>query len=110
MKRKWARFFTGCDVVLCPVAPVGAILHDHSPDIHARTLDVDGVKIPYLDFLKWASLATGADLPAVSAPVMLGPDGLPRGVQVIAAAGEDRSAIAVAGMIEALAGMPGLTM
>ena len=108
VKRKWARFFTGCDVVLCPVAQVGAILHDPSPDIHARTLDVDGVKIPYLDFLKWASLATGADLPAVSAPVMLGPDGLPRGVQVIAAAGEDRSVVAVAGMIEALVAMPGL--
>ncbi|MBW3550067.1 MAG: extracellular solute-binding protein [Proteobacteria bacterium] len=58
------------DVVLCPPAPVVAIPHDHSPDFHARTLDIDGTPRPYLDFLVWSSLATGADLPAAVAPVM----------------------------------------
>ena len=104
LKRQWARFFVNYDVVLCPPAPVLAIPHDHSPDIHARVLDVDGEKRPYLDFLVWGSLATGADLPAACAPVGFSSEGLPRGVQIIAAAGEDMMAIAVAGMIERACG------
>jgi amidase len=99
-KRQWARFFTRYDVVLCPPAPVAAIPHDHSPDIHARRLIVNGEPRPYLDFLLWAALATGADLPALCAPVMQSREGLPLGVQIIAPFGEDRTAIAVGAMLE----------
>jgi amidase len=100
LKRQWARFFQSYDVLLCPPAPVAAILHDHSPDIHARRLSVNGRQRPYLDFLLWASLATGADLPALSAPIGLSKAGLPLGVQIIAGAGEDRLAITVGAMLE----------
>lgn len=102
LARQWARFFQSTDVVLCPPAPVVAIPHDPSPDIHARTLDVDGAPLPYLDFLHWGSLATAADLPAAVAPVMRTAAGLPAGVQIIAASGEDRTAVAVAAMLERL--------
>jgi amidase len=98
----WARFFQRFDVVLCPPAPVLAIAHDQTPDFHARTIDIDGQPRPYLDFLVWASLAAGADLPAAVAPVMRSAHGLPAGVQIIAAKGEDRTAIAVAAILEAL--------
>jgi amidase len=101
-KRQWASFFARYDVVLCPPAPVAAIPHDHGPDIHARRLLVNGEERPYLDFLLWASLATGADLPALSAPVMRSREGLPLGVQIIAPFGEDRTAIAVGAMLEEL--------
>jgi amidase len=97
----WARFFARVDVVLCPPALVQAIPHDHGPDVHARLLDIGGTARPYLDFLSWASPATSADLPAVAAPVTM-TGGLPAGVQVIAARGEDRTAIAVARMLEDL--------
>ena len=50
----------------------------------------------------WVCLATGAGLPAAEAPAMVGPDALPRGVQIIAASFEDRTAIACAVMPEAL--------
>src|SRR5262249_8013240 len=102
--RKWARFFETFDVVLCPPAPVGAIAHDDNPDIHARVLQVDGVAVPYFDFLKWAAPASGADLPAAVAPVACAQDGLPRGIQIIAAAREDLTAVAVGGMMEQLTG------
>jgi amidase len=95
----WARFFERYDAVLCPPAPVGAIRHDFTPDVHKRRLIVDGVERPYLDFLIWSSLASGPGLPAAVAPVGLGPDDMPRGVQIIAAMGEDHTAIAVAAMI-----------
>lgn len=104
LKRRWARFFESWDVVLCPPAPVGWLAHDHEPDIHARTLSVDGEPRPYLDFLVWAALASGADLPAVSAPVTMSERGTPLGVQIIAAHAEDRTAIAVARMLEAITG------
>ncbi|MFL5057082.1 MAG: amidase family protein [Microvirga sp.] len=102
IERQWARFFESHDVVLCPPAPVVAIPHDHAPDVHARRLDIDGAAVPYLDLLKWGSLASGADLPAAAVPVTQTAAGLPTGVQVIAAKGEDRTAIAVAAMLEAM--------
>ena len=102
IERQWARFFESHDVVLCPPAPVVAIPHDHAPDVHARRLDIDGAAVPYLDLLKWGSLASGADLPAAAVPVTRTAAGLPTGVQVIAAKGEDRTAIAVARMLEEL--------
>jgi len=99
LQGQWARFFERYDVVLCPPAPVGAIRHDFTPDVHQRKLIVDGVERPYLDFLIWSSLASGPGLPAAVAPIGPGPDGMPRGVQIIAATGEDLTAIAVAGWI-----------
>ena len=39
LQRHWARFFQRFDIVLCPPAPVGAIRHDHRPDVHQRTID-----------------------------------------------------------------------
>jgi amidase len=99
LQRHWARFFERFDLVLCPPAPVGAIAHDHQPDIHQRRLQVNGVARPYLDFLQWSALASGPGLPASVAPVGSGPDGLPRGVQIIAAMDEDLTAIAAAAMI-----------
>ena len=89
-------------MVLCPPAPTVAIPHDHGPDVHARTIDIDGVERPYMDFLCWAAPATSADLPAAVAPVWRNAQGLPAGVQIIAAKAEDRTAIAVAAMLEAM--------
>ena len=91
-------------MLLCPPAPVASQKHDHLPDFHARRLDVDGMERPYLDFLCWASLATGSDLPSLSAPVGRSQAGLPTGVQIIAPFGEDRTAIAVGGMLERAGG------
>jgi amidase len=99
LQRQWARFFERFDVVLCPPAPVGPIRHDHRPDVHQRTIEVDSVARPYLDFLQWSALASGPGLPATAAPVGLAPDGLPRGVQIIAGIDEDLTAIAAAAMI-----------
>ncbi|MCI0467465.1 MAG: amidase [Beijerinckiaceae bacterium] len=102
LRQEWARFFEDFDVLLCPPAPAGAIPHDHRPDFHARTIEVNGTPRPYYDLMLWAGLATGAGLPSVAAPVMVARDGLPRGVQIIAANWEDRTAIVCALMLENL--------
>lgn len=102
LKERWEAFFQRFDVVLMPPAPVAAIPHDATPDFHARVLTVDGRPRPYFDFLMWSSLATVAHLPAAVAPVLRNAAGLPCGVQIVAAEGADRTAVAVAGMLERL--------
>jgi amidase len=101
LKRAWDAFFGRFDVVLMPPAPVLAIPHPPA-DLRERRLVVNGVPRPYMDMFHWASLATVAHLPAAIAPVMRDDRGLPAGVQIVAAEGADRTAIAVAGMLEAL--------
>ncbi len=66
----------------------------------ARRLPIRGGDLPYYDLMKWPSLAALAHLPAAVAPVAPGVSGLPRGVQLICAADEDRSAVALAALLE----------
>lgn len=104
LKRAWSAFFAQYDVVLMPPAPVLAVPHPVEGDVQARRLMVDGVARPWFDMLYWSGLATVAHLPAAVAPVMRAGDALPCGVQIVAAEGADRTAVAVAAMLEALGG------
>jgi amidase len=104
IKAGFASFFERFDAILCPPAPCLAIPHDLSPDPSERRLQTSAGNLHYFDFLKWASPASLALLPAVAAPVALTPSGLPAGVQIIGAIHDDRMAIAIAGMIESLTG------
>jgi amidase len=97
----WREFFARFDILLCPPACVGPIPHDRSTDPFAREILVGGTRRPYFDLMHWAALATAAGLPAAVAPVMCAADGMPRGVQVIGAAGEDRKVVATTAMLEA---------
>lgn len=101
IKRAWDALFQRYDVVLMPPAPVGAVAHPEGA-VAERSLSVNGRTRPWFDLLHWAAPASLAHLPAVVAPVSLAADGLPRGVQIVAAEGADRTAIAVAGMLETL--------
>ena len=76
-----------------------AFPHDHSNQ-DARRLDIDGKRVPYLDQIVWASMATVAGLPATVAPIGHSEDDLPIGVQIIGPYLEDRTTIAFAGLIE----------
>lgn len=100
----WAAFFERWDVLICPVAPTTAFAHDHEPDFDRRALTVDGRPTPYVNQLFWAGLPTLCFLPATAAPMGLAPDGLPVGLQVIGAFGQDRTTIAVARWLESLIG------
>ena len=103
MQHAWAAFFADYDAILLPPAPVAAVPHPPAR-LEARALTVDGATRPWFDFLLWSSLASLAHLPAAVAPVERGADGLPRGVQIVCAAGNDKMAIAIAAMLEAAGG------
>ncbi len=104
IRAKWADFFQSYDVVLAPTLVRPAFPHDHTPNWSQRTLTVNGKERHYMDVLIWAGPAVLSYLPASVAPVGLSRDGLPIGVQIIGPYLEDRTTIAVAGMLEELNG------
>jgi amidase len=103
VRRTWAEWFRDFDVLLCPIMPVAAFPHDHSP-IEARTIDVDGVSVHYLSLVFWAGHATLAGLPSTVVPVGRTRAGLPVGMQVVAPYLEDRTGLAFARCLEDLLG------
>jgi amidase len=101
LQQQWSMLFREWDVVLCPVAPVAAIPHDHSSPQDARRIEIDGQGYPYDEtFLVWAGLATAPGLPATAVPAARSQTGLPIGVQIVGPYLEDRTTIAFAELIE----------
>ena len=76
IRAAWAMFFSDYDVLLCPCTNVPAFPHDHTPDMGARILQVNGEERPYFDVLGWAGLTLNALLPVTAAPVGLSRDGI----------------------------------
>ena len=94
----WARFFADHDVLLCPVTPTAAIVHDHG-DPGARRITVNGEARDYWDQVDWAGLCGAAMLPATVAPAGRTAGGLPVGVQIVGPYLEDRTTIEFARLI-----------
>jgi amidase len=103
-RRQFAELFQRHDVLLAPVMPTAAFPHDTETEMIARVVDVDGVPRPYLEGLHWAGGIGTLLQPVAVPPVGRTPAGLPVGVQVVAPHLHDRTAIAVAGHLEALLG------
>lgn len=111
LARAWADLFERHDVVLCPVSPVTAPIHDPEPPlVHdldrrlARTIDVDGHARPYLEQMTWNIVVGMAGLPATAAPVGPAASGLPVGVQVVGPRFADRTTITFAGRLGDVSG------
>jgi amidase len=96
---RWRALFRDIDVILCPATPTPAFPHDQSP-MGARSLDIDGRSVPYQDQIVWATIAILNGLPATTLPIGKSPEGLPIGAQLIGGFLEDRTTIALAGLIE----------
>ena len=88
-RASWADFFQRFDVLLCPVAPVPAVRHDHREPMLLRTVEINGGARPYTDLLVWPGVIGVAHLPASVAPVGRTRDGLPVGIQIVAPVGGD---------------------
>jgi amidase len=100
LRQRWRELFTEFDVVLCPVVPTPAFLHDQSPDQWRRTIEIDGGNYNYGDQLVWAGIASAPGLPSTVVPVGRSKDGLPIGVQILGPMYEDRTSLRFAELIE----------
>ena len=100
LRYMWRDFFTRFDVLLAPVAATAAFPHDHNPDRDARRVIVNGLPAPHVD-ITWAGLASLCYLPATAAPIGRTPRGLPVGLQIIGAEGEDPTTIEFARLLAA---------
>ena len=94
-QRAWRRLFDQYDAVIAPTVGMTAFPHDDTP-LADRRLDIDGEDTQFFHQFAFPGLATFPMLPATSVRIGTDPDGLPIGVQVIADAYADRTAIAVA--------------
>ena len=103
-RRRFAELFERYDVLLAPVMPSAAPLHGDGSDITARRVDVDGELRPASEGLDWNGGIGTLLLPVAVPPVGRTPAGLPLGVQVVAPHLHDRTAVAVAGIVERLLG------
>ncbi|MEO7679443.1 MAG: amidase family protein [Sphingomonas sp.] len=94
-ERAWHALFADYDAVIAPTVGMVAFPHDDTP-LAERHLDIDGEDTLFGAQFAFPGLATFPKLPATSVPIGADPEGLPIGVQVIADAWQDHTAIAVA--------------
>jgi amidase len=104
LRAQWADFFRDYDVLLCPVTPTAANLHDHSEPFLARTITVNGRSRSYLHQIAWAGVIGMALLPVSVAPVARTASGLPIGLQIVGPYLEDRTPIDFARRLAEVAG------
>ena len=99
LRYAWHDFFQRYDVLLAPVAATAAYPHDHNPDRDRRMNMVNGKPRPSGDQRFWSGPASLSYLPATAAPLGLTEAGLPVGMQIIGAEGEDTTTIEFARLI-----------
>ena len=101
MQAACAVFFEAHDVLIAPVTPMPAITHNTDKSLFTRKIEIDGKSESYAALFDWIALATVCYLPAAVIPVSQTADGLPVGVQIIGAQGQDTKVLAIAALFEA---------
>jgi len=101
LRHAWRDFFQGVDVLLMPVAATAAFPHDHDPNLDRRLISVNGKPVRYNEQMFWSGPASLSYLPATAAPLGLTPAGLPVGMQIVGAEGDDLTTIEFARLLAA---------
>jgi amidase len=113
LRLKFEALFAGSDVLLMPVTRTTAPPHTQQGDLYARRITVNGRAESYATQFNWIAPATVAGLPATSAPAGRAANGLPVGLQIVGAFGQDLATIEFARQLAQLSGgfvaPPGLT-
>lgn len=99
MREAWGAFFEDFDLLLCPVAASTAFPHDQQGERHKRTILINNVPVPVTHQLFWAGYSGAVLLPSSVAPAGFS-QGLPCGLQIVAAHGHDKTALAFAKLME----------
>ncbi len=95
----WRRFFQDWDVLIGPMTLDAAFPHESRP-WDERTIDIDGVPVPYTFNLVYPMWAIFAGQPSTAFPAGLTASGLPLGLQAIGPYLEDRTTMRFAQLLE----------
>ena len=95
----WRAFFRDWDVLVAPTALDAAFEHRSGPQ-SKRTLDIDGVEVPYGLNIAYPMLAIHTGQPATAFPGGTNSAGLPLGLQAIGPYLEDLTTIRFAQLLE----------
>ncbi len=104
IRERWAEFFIDFDIMIMPVQPRHAILHDHSVPMTERTVEIDGIERSYMELFGWTGPAGAALLPSTVIPVGSSTDGLPIGVQIVGPYLHDLTTLRFAELLAELTG------
>jgi amidase len=104
LRRTWADWFAGHDLLLLPVMTTAAFPHDHTPDMLARTIQIDGEPRALISTIDWLGLIGIVGLPSAVIPIGRTAAGLPVGMQIVAPYLQDRRAVRAAQLAEAVLG------
>jgi amidase len=104
LRRTWAEWFSGHDLLVLPVMTVAAFPHDHDPDMFGRTIEIDGGMRPLITTIDWLGLVGIVGLPSAVVPIGRTAEGLPVGVQIVAPYLHDRRAVRAAQLVAAALG------
>ena len=98
--RRTAQFFERYDVLLCPAAQVAPfpIGDEWVREINGQTMAT------YIDWMTVCCAITVFAAPAISVPAGFTPDGLPVGLQIVGAPGQDLKVLQVAHLFEQATG------
>jgi len=100
----WSEWFSSYDVLLCPVMPMAAIVHDTARPFMERTTLINGEPRAHMDCTAWTGLVGVAYLPSTVIPVGRTRSGLPVGMQVVGPYLEDRTCLRAAHLLSATLG------
>jgi amidase len=92
----WDDLLREADAFLCPVAMVPAFPHTTSKS----DLNIDGSAVGYWSLGRYLTPFNLVGAPAIAMPLAMSRDGLPIGLQIVGARGDDRWLLAVARAIE----------
>ncbi len=101
LRRKWAAYFDGIDVLITPAAPTAAVPDQTGVPVPERHITVDGERRSYWQQTTWLNLAGLAHLPSATVPLERTADGLPLSVQLIGPYLADRTVVHLAGLLTA---------
>jgi len=104
LRKRLQSTFDKYDVILMPVVPTTAILHNQKYDLPLRKMTVNNQQRSYTEHFPWISFATVLELPATSAPIAITDQGLPMNIQIVSNKFKDKETIQFARLLHALVG------
>lgn len=95
------------DAIIFPTTPLPARPIAQDPSLIGATtprIDLDGTLVPTLFYSRNTNIASSADLPGLTIPVGLTPNGLPIGLEIDGLTGSDRDLLAIGLALELIFG------